>query len=69
VSQALAEMVVARGIRLIPFVAGETGEVAAAFAAGSLPSPAMAMPGCCGRRLRFQHGRGGRGCRRGSDGW
>lgn len=69
VSRPLAEVIAARGIRLIPFVAGETEEVVAAFLAGTLPSPALAMPGCCGRRMRHQGRAGGRGCRRGHGGW
>ena len=58
VSRPLADLIVSRGIRLIPFVAGETDEVAQACLAGTLPNPALAMPGCCGRRGRFG-GRGG----------
>ena len=50
ISRPLAAMVAAAGIRLVPFVAGEVEEVVAAFAAGSLPAPAFAMPGCGGRR-------------------
>lgn len=69
VSHPLAEMIAARGIRLVPFVAGETEAVLAAYLAGNLPSSSLAMPGCCGRRRRFRGGRGGRECRRGSDGW
>ena len=68
VSRPLAEMIAARGIRLIPFVAGGTEEVLAAFLAGALPSPDMAMPGCCGRRMRHGRGGGGHGCRRGHGG-
>jgi predicted Fe-Mo cluster-binding NifX family protein len=76
VSLPLAETIAARGIRLVPFVAGGVDEVLAAFLAGKLPSPELAMPGCCGRRMR--HGRGGgrgggeggrgQGCRRGRGG-
>lgn len=71
VSRPLAEMIAARGVRLIPFVAGGTDEVVAAFLAGALPAPDLTMPGCCGRRMRFRGGRGGgggggRGCRWGS---
>ena len=69
VSRPLAEMIGARGIRVIPFVAGETEEVLAAFLAGKLPSPSMAMPGCCGRRMRFRSGQTPRGCRRGRGNW
>jgi len=69
VSRPLAEMIAARGIRLIPFVAGGTEEVITAFLAGALPSPDMAMPGCCGRRMRHRGGEGSHGCRRGHGGW
>ena len=62
VSRSLAQMIEDRGIEMIPFVAGEVEEIITAFLAGSLPSPDMAMPGCCGRRMRFRHGQG-RGCR------
>jgi predicted Fe-Mo cluster-binding NifX family protein len=63
VSRPLADMIVARGIKLVPFVAGETERVAAAYLAGILPNTAFAMPGCCGRRGRFlgTGGRRGRG--------
>ena len=69
VSRPLAEMIAMRGIRLVPFVAGDAEEVLAAFLAGNLPSPAMTMPGCCGRRLRFRGGMGGRACRGGRRVW
>lgn len=57
VSAPLAEMIQAAGIRLIPFVAGETEAVLAAFLRGELPSPAYTQPGCCGRRRRCRGGR------------
>jgi predicted Fe-Mo cluster-binding NifX family protein len=66
VSRPLAEMIAARGIRLVAFVAGETEKVVAAHLAGDLPKPSLTMPGCCGRRWRFGGGRG-RGCRRGRE--
>jgi len=70
VSRPLAEMIAARGIRLIPFVAGGTDEVITAFLAGALPSPDLSMPGCCGRRMRHRgEAGGGHGCRRGHGGW
>lgn len=69
VSRPLAETIAARGIRLIPFVAGGTEEVLAAFLAGALPNPDMAMPGCCGRRMRHRGGASDHGCRRGHGGW
>jgi len=61
VSRPLAGMIAARGIKLIPFVAGASEQVAAAFLEGTLPAPNFAMPGCCGRRRGF----GARGGRRG----
>jgi predicted Fe-Mo cluster-binding NifX family protein len=69
VSRPLAEMIAIRGIRLVPFVAGDAEEVLAAFLAGNLPSSGMTMPGCCGRRLRFRGGMGGRACRGGRRVW
>ncbi|MBW7863521.1 MAG: dinitrogenase iron-molybdenum cofactor biosynthesis domain-containing protein [Candidatus Hydrogenedentes bacterium] len=63
VSRPLAETYASGGIRLIPFVSGEAGEVLGAVAAGELSNPAFAMPGCgCG------HGRGPRGNRGGCGG-
>jgi len=62
VSRSLAQLIEGRGIELVPFVAGEVEEIITAFLAGSLPSPDMAMPGCCSRRMRFRRGQG-RGCR------
>jgi len=52
VSRPLADMIVARGIKLVPFVAGETDHVAEAYLTGNLLNTAFAMPGCCGRRRR-----------------
>ncbi len=58
------------GLRVIGFVAGETEAIVQALIAGKLPSPAFAMPGCCGRRLRIRGGagRGGPGRRWGRNG-
>lgn len=64
VSRPLAELIAARGIRLIPFVAGGTDEVITAFLAGALPSQNLSMPGCCGRRMRHRGGVGRHGCGR-----
>ena len=61
VSRPLADMIVARGIKLVPFVAGETEQVAEAYLAGSLLNTAFAMPGCCVRRRGFIGSGGGRG--------
>jgi len=61
VSRPLADMIVARGIKLVPFVAGETDRVVEAYLAGNLPNTAFAMPGCCGRQQGFRGAGGGRG--------
>ena len=50
ISRALAEAIAAYGIRLIPFVTGELGEVKKAWLSGGVNSRRFAMPGCCGRR-------------------
>jgi predicted Fe-Mo cluster-binding NifX family protein len=67
VSRPLAEFISRRGIRLVPFVAGEIEEVIAAYLAGNLPCPGLAMPGCCRRRMQRPGGRMRRGrcCRHG----
>ncbi|MFH0965685.1 MAG: NifB/NifX family molybdenum-iron cluster-binding protein [Planctomycetota bacterium] len=59
ISRPLAGMVVASGVRLVPFVAGAVDDVLRAFVAGELPDPAFLMPGCCGRRRRFRGQRRG----------
>jgi len=64
VSRPLADMITARGIRLVSFVSGETDRVADAYLRGSLPNTAFAMPGCCGRRRRSGWSWGGRGATR-----
>jgi predicted Fe-Mo cluster-binding NifX family protein len=53
ISRPLHEMVMSNGIRVIPFVAGDLGEVIQAWLGGKLDNDRFAMPGCCGR------GRGG----------
>ncbi len=49
VSRSLHEIIVAYGIRVIPFVAGDLREVIQAWLTGGLDWDAFAMPGCCGR--------------------
>ena len=44
-------------------VAGEIDVVVESFLAGTLPTPALSMPGCCGRQHQFRRGRGQRGRR------
>jgi hypothetical protein len=58
-------MLAMRDVRVLPFIAGDVDEVIQAYITGELNRPRFAMPGCCGRRIRFHGGRGGRGCRRG----
>ena len=63
-SQRMEALLAARGIQVVPFTAGPVEEVLAAWLAGSLPNPALSMPGCggrgwCGgRRMRGRRGRG-----------
>ena len=60
ISQPLAGMVHASGIRLVPFTAGPVEQVLRAFLQGQLPSQAFVMPGWCGRwRRGFGWGRRG----------
>ncbi len=65
-SQTLSEMLVLRGVQVIPFIAGATDDVLKAFVAGNLDRTRFAMPGCCGQGLGRRAGLGGR-CRGG--GW
>ncbi len=58
ISEPLRQALEARGIRILGFVAGEVDEVVAAFVAGSLPTPALSMPGCRGRQRRLRRRRG-----------
>lgn len=57
ISQSLQALIVGHGIVVIPFVAGELGEVIQAWREGNLINDKFVMPGCCGRGLR---GRGNR---------
>ncbi len=60
ISRSMTGMLAAKGIRTLPFVAGEVEEVITAYITGHLPNPALTMPGRGqGRRRRFRHG-----CRR-----
>jgi predicted Fe-Mo cluster-binding NifX family protein len=53
-----------RGVRVIDFVAGEIDVVVKSLLDGTLPNPALSMPGCCGRQNRFRGGWRGGGCGR-----
>ena len=65
VSRPLSELIVARGISLISFIAGEKDEVLAAFVSGTLPLRRLAMPGCCRGGMRTRGWGGGRRMGRG----
>lgn len=62
VSDGMACMLASRGVKLIPWVAGDVEEVISAFAEGRLGQPRFLMPGC---RRRGRFGGGGHGQRRG----
>lgn len=62
ISAPLRLELLARGVNVVGFVAGEIDEVVTTFLAGALPTRALSMPGCCGTRRRFRGGQGvGRG--------
>ncbi len=62
ISRPVQDAVAAFGIRVVPFVAGDLGEVVEAWMAGRLDGVRFAMPGCGGkRRGRFRGGRGAGG--------
>lgn len=69
VSEPVAEMLAAKDIRVVSFIAGDVEEVLASYLARQLPHPAFTMPGCYRRRRRLGGGRRGRGCSRGRVGW
>ena len=50
VSDFFANLIEARNIRIIPFVAGRVDEVIDAYLRDSLCHKRFRMPGCCGRR-------------------
>lgn len=60
ISEPLHHELTTKGVKVICFVAGEIDEVMATFLADGLPTPALSMPGCCGRQNRFRGGRGPR---------
>jgi len=63
ISRALAQMVTASGIQVLPFVTGRIDDVLQAYLTGRLAQPQFAMPGCWpGARNGFR--RCGRWCRR-----
>ncbi len=55
ISRPLQGLAVAKGLQVVPFVAGEVDEVLQAWLEGRLPDKPFAMPGCaCGRPRRHQ---------------
>lgn len=52
ISQSLADALVLRGIRIIPFITGTVDEVIEAWITNRLNRSCFAMPGCCGRGRR-----------------
>jgi predicted Fe-Mo cluster-binding NifX family protein len=68
ISEPLQHELTTRGVKVVGFVAGEIDDVVESFLAGTLPTPALSMPGCCGRQHRFRGGRGRGGRRRGGGG-
>ena len=62
ISRALANMVTASGIQVLPYVTGSIDDVLQAYLTGQLVKPEFSMPGCWpGARKGF--GRRQRGCR------
>ena len=71
ISRALANMVTASGIEILPYVTGQVDDVLRAYLTGNLVQPKFIMPGCWpgarkgfGRRMRRFRGcrwRGGNG--------
>ncbi len=57
VSEPTANMIEARGIRLVPFVTGSVSQVLDAYIKNILSAPDFRMPGCGGRRRRRRRGR------------
>ncbi len=57
ISRALQGFIEQKGIRVIPFVAGELDTIKNAWINNQLDKEEYIMPGCCGRRLRGGHGR------------
>ncbi len=65
ISRALANMVTASGIKVLPYVTGSIDDVLQAYLTGQLVKPEFSMPGCWpGARKEFRHKHGGR-CGRG----
>jgi predicted Fe-Mo cluster-binding NifX family protein len=57
VSRLLQEKLIAAGIKVVPFVAGDMHRVMEAYLDGSLKKAVFKMPGCCARRRNNCTGR------------
>ena len=58
ISEPFRQDLMSRGVKVIGFVAGDIEDVLWAILSDMLPTPALSMPGCCGRPNRFRGGRG-----------
>jgi len=56
ISRPLYDTIVANGIKVIPFIAGDLDEVVHAWLNGRSDWNLFAMPGCCGRRAMWHGG-------------
>ena len=57
ISRALADMVIASGIQLLPYVTGQVDKIVHAYLTDQLARPQFTMPGCWpGARKDFGHG-------------
>ena len=56
ISRPLETMLAAGGVEVIPHTCGSAEEVLRAFLAGQFTAQSFLMPGCCGRRRRFERG-------------
>jgi predicted Fe-Mo cluster-binding NifX family protein len=57
VSRVHQEKLVVAGIKVVPFVAGDIGQVMHAYFDGTLKHAVFKMPGCCGQRPQTCPGR------------
>jgi predicted Fe-Mo cluster-binding NifX family protein len=57
ISRQLQEMVMSNGIQVIPFIAGDLGEITRAWLDGTLEHERFAMPGCCRRGRTYRRRR------------
>ncbi len=56
ISEQPAQMIEAKGIKIIPFIAGNADEVLAAYVKDKLVKPSFLMPGCGRKRHRQNRG-------------